>query len=96
MTGFCQNIMRKLFFLFISLGVVLSISSCNKRRYPCPGNGTAEARDLSLFDEEGNLKSTKKKSQKKTDRGLVTKKQDDRLKNRRKKSLDDKPKNMKK
>ena len=71
--------------------------SCNKRRYPCPGAGQTSASSLSKFDEEGNLKEGKKKRKiTKNDRGLVNKKQDDRLKNRRKTSLGEKPKNMKK
>lgn len=82
-------------FIISLLGIVLLFSSCSKRSYPCPGNGKADARDLSLFDDEGSLKSEKKKDPKKTERGLVTKKQDDRLKNRRKTSLGDKPKHMK-
>lgn len=86
------------FLLFITLVMLfIGTSSCSKRSYPCPGTTSSQPRDLSLFDEEGNMKSeaAKRAKKKKKNNGLISKKQDDRLKNRRKKSLDDKPKNMK-
>lgn len=84
-------------FLIISIIVmVIGFSSCKKNSIPCPGNGTVSARDLSLFDQDGNLKSEKKKQKSKKDEsGLVNKKQSDHLKARRKESLDDKPKHIK-
>ena len=81
--------------LFSTLLMLITQSSCRRNSIPCPGNGTMSAKDLSLFDEEGNLKSEKKKKKGKDDNGLVNKKKDDRLKARRKESLDDKPKHMK-
>ena len=83
-------------FLSFSFLVVVTLSSCTKNSYPCPGSGRSTAASLSRFDEDGNLKETKKKAKAKNERGLVSKKQDDRLKNRRIESLGDKPKNMKK
>lgn len=52
----------------IALFVVgLAISGCKKTDYPCPGLGQSNEADLSLFDEDGNLKeeSGKKKKNKK-------------------------------
>ena len=57
-------LLYNLVFLFVS---VLSMSSCKKTDYPCPGLGNSNEADLSLFDEEGNLKEEggkKKKSKK--------------------------------
>ena len=57
-------LLYSLVFLFVS---VLSMSSCKKTDYPCPGLGNSNEADLSLFDEEGNLKEEggkKKKSKK--------------------------------
>ncbi len=50
--------------LFIA---TLSMSSCKKTDYPCPGLGQSNEADLSLFDQDGNLKenSGKKKKSKK-------------------------------
>ena len=101
MTDFCQNIMinNSIKFIFsILLLVLISFSSCKKNSYPCPGNGQSTASSLSKFDDDGNLKETRrrKKSKGKDERGLMNKQQDDRLKARRKTSLGDKPKNMKK
>lgn len=87
---------RLLGFITVFFVGLLCITSCNKRRYPCPGGGTSSHRELSLFDEDGNLKSEKGKKSKKDERGLINKKQDVRLKARRKQALDDKPKHMKK
>ena len=57
-------LLYSLVFLFVS---VLSMSSCKKTDYPCPGLGNSNEADLSLFDEEGNLKEEggKKKKGKK-------------------------------
>ena len=84
--------------IFVFLCSISSfLSSCRKRSYPCPGNGQTSASTFSRFDEDGNLKSEKKKKKiKKNDRGLVDKKQVKRLKSHKKKSLNDKPKNFKK
>lgn len=84
--------------ILFSISIIgIGFTSCKRNSIPCPGNGTSSARDLSLFDTDGNLKSDKKKKKSKKDEsGLVNKKQDDRLKARRKASLHDKPKNMKK
>lgn len=58
---------------------------CNRKDYPCPGLGQTSEADMSLFDESGQLKETKKqkKSKDKTN-GLVTKKQPKRLRAPRK------------
>jgi hypothetical protein len=59
-----QIILYSLVILFTSL---FSMSSCKKTDYPCPGLGNSNEADLSLFDEEGNLKEEggkKKKSKK--------------------------------
>ena len=85
----------KILIFFVAI-VSIGFTSCKSNSIPCPGNGTTSARDLSLFDTDGNLKSTKKKKSKKEESGLVSKKQDDRLKARRKTSLHDKRKNLKK
>lgn len=50
-----------LVFLFIT---VLSMSSCKKTDYPCPGLGNSNEADLSLFDEDGNLKEEDGKKKK--------------------------------
>lgn len=84
------------FLIFLIITVIIGFTSCKRNSIPCPGNGTVSARDLSLFNEDGDLKSGKKKKKsKKEESGLVNKKQDDRLKARRKESLDDKPKHLK-
>ena len=53
---------RNLFFILIATSIIgLSTSSCNKRDYPCPGLGKSNEADLSMFDENGQLKSEKDK-----------------------------------
>ena len=89
------NFSTKIIFLFSFL-CIFALSSCNKNSYPCPGSGQSTAASLSKFDEDGNLRESNKKAKAKNERGLVSKKQNGRLKNRRKESLGDKPKNMKK
>lgn len=54
-------LLYSLVFLFIS---VLSMSSCKKTDYPCPGLGNSNEADLSLFDEDGNLKEEDGKKKK--------------------------------
>jgi len=92
-----MNIVFKIFFSLFLLAAI-TLSSCHKNSIPCPGNGQTTASSLSKFDEDGNLKESRKKKKfsGKNERGLMNKKQDDRLKARRKTSLGDKPKNMKK
>jgi hypothetical protein len=45
---------------------MIFVSSCKKTDYPCPGLGQSDGADLSLFDENGQLKEEggKKKSKK--------------------------------
>lgn len=61
-----------LYSLFILFVAMLSISSCNKKTdYPCPGLGNTNEADLSLFDEDGNLKEDSGKRKKKGKKNKV-------------------------
>ncbi|MCS6824701.1 MAG: hypothetical protein NZ529_10430 [Cytophagaceae bacterium] len=60
---------------------LLSIASCSKKEYPCPGLGQLSEADVSMFDENGQLKTDSKKKKKSGpvrrinhDTGLVNKK----------------------
>jgi hypothetical protein len=58
---------------------VLSVSSCNKKDYPCPGLGQSNEADISMFDEEGKLKDGKDKGRMDRKTGLVKKKKPKKL-----------------
>lgn len=64
------------YILFFSALFTFGSTSCTKS-YPCPGNGTMKAADLSLFDEDGNPTSSRGK--KKKNNGLVGKKEPKRI-----------------
>lgn len=73
-----------LYFWLLIAGVCI-VASCNKKDYPCPGLGQTSEADMSLFDESGQLKETKKQQKSKDkSNGLVTKKQPKRLRAPRK------------
>lgn len=67
--------------LFIFFSSILIFGTSCSKSYPCPGNGTMKAADLSLFDEDGNPKSSKGK--KRSTNGLVGKKEPKRIHKRR-------------
>jgi len=79
---------------FLVLGSSL-VSSCNKTKsYPCPGLGQVQEADLSLFDENGQLKNAKRKKKKNGpvkrinhESGLVNKKSPQQIKAPRKTRL---------
>lgn len=74
------------FFLFVVCS--MGHSSCKKKDYPCPGLGQSNEADLSLFDEEGNLKSgNKAKRRVNKSTGMVNKKNPKKLKAPRKKHI---------
>jgi hypothetical protein len=67
---------------------MLFLGSCKKTDYPCPGLGQSDGADLSLFDENGQLKEEggKKNKSKKNkvgrfdaNTGLIDKKKPARL-----------------
>ncbi|TAH25443.1 MAG: hypothetical protein EAZ07_07245 [Cytophagales bacterium] len=61
------------------------LNSCIKKDYPCPGLGQTSEADMSLFDESGQLKESKKQTKSKDkSNGLVIKKQPKRLRAPRK------------
>jgi len=66
---------------------VISMSSCHKRDYPCPGLGKSSEADLSMFDENGKLKDSKNKGRIDRGTGLVSKKSPKKLKAPRKTHL---------
>lgn len=87
MTSRMKKIGRISLFLFALTAFTLTVSSCNKRDYPCPGLGKSNEADLSMFDESGQLKSDKDKGRIDKGTGLVKKKKPKRLQNKRKTHL---------
>lgn len=73
--------------LFAIAAFTLTISSCNKKDYPCPGLGKSNEADLSMFDEGGQLKSDKDNGRIDKKTGMVKKKKPKRLQNKRKTHL---------
>jgi hypothetical protein len=64
---------------------IFTVNACKRKDYPCPGLGQSSEADMSLFDENGQLKETKKqKKVKDKSNGLVNKKQPKRLRAPRK------------
>lgn len=63
-------------------------TSCKKNDYPCPGLGQSNEADLSMFTEDGQLKS-KHKNKGRIDKstGLVRKKNPKQIRARRKTRL---------
>lgn len=45
--------------LIIVIMAALLQMSCSKHEYPCPGLGMSNEADMSMFDEDGNLKDKK-------------------------------------
>ncbi|HSZ26441.1 MAG TPA: hypothetical protein VK766_12000 [Cytophagaceae bacterium] len=82
---------KKLFYFGIVCAFLLSaLPSCQKKAYPCPGLGQSSEADLSKFDENGQLKTGKKKGPVKRidhDSGLVNKKSPKQIKAPRKTHL---------
>lgn len=81
------RIIKNQWVLLLLCGLLLSISSCNKRSYPCPGLGQSNEADLSMFDESGKLKENGKGGRMDKKTGLVKKKKPKRLNARRKTHL---------
>jgi hypothetical protein len=81
--------MKNISILFIICFSFLFIqASCNKRDYPCPGLGKSNEADLSMFDENGKLKSEKDRNSRiNKSNGLVNKKKPKRLQAKRKTHL---------
>lgn len=67
------------FGLILLAGTLVSLSSCNKKDYPCPGLGQSNEADLSMFDESGQLKKDKNRGRMNKKTGLVNKKKPKRL-----------------
>jgi hypothetical protein len=67
------------------LWVAACLAGCHKKDYPCPGLGQTSEADMNLFDEDGQLKESKKqKKTKDKNNGLVNKKQPKKLRAPRK------------
>lgn len=87
--------MKYLFIPFISLFLLVSVTSCNKHSsYPCPGLGQSNEADISQFDENGALKTDSKKKKKSNvngrfnvDNGLINKKNPKQLKSKGRKRV---------
>lgn len=73
----------KILFSLLIIAAGLFGSSCSSKSYPCPGLGQSDAADLSLFDEDGKLKSDKKKGRINKDTGIVNKKSPKKIKRQR-------------
>lgn len=73
--------------ILLGLAFLLVLGSCNKRDYPCPGLGQSNEADLSMFDENGKLKSDKDKGRIDRNTGLVKKKKPKKLQAKRKTHL---------
>lgn len=71
-----MRLMKRVVLPIFFIVLAISFSGCSKS-YPCPGNGTMKAADLSMFDEDGNPKSSRDK--KKKGNGLVNKKEPRRI-----------------
>lgn len=65
--------------LIIIIPLVLVSLSCHKRDYPCPGLGKSNEADISMFDENGKLKTDGKNSRINKSNGLVKKKKPKKL-----------------
>ncbi|MCU0417380.1 MAG: hypothetical protein MUE33_09365 [Cytophagaceae bacterium] len=68
--------------LWVVLSSVILFASCQKKQVMCPGLGQSNEADISMFDENGNLKEQGKKKKKSSstvgrfdaNTGLVSKK----------------------
>lgn len=84
--------MRQLTVITLLIGLMgaLSLSSCNKHDYPCPGLGQSNEKDFALFDENGQPKDPKAAKKADANRriskenGMVNKKSPKRLRAPRK------------
>lgn len=65
--------------LVIIIPLLLISFACHKRDYPCPGLGQSNEADMSMFDENGKLKTDGKNSRISKSNGLVKKKKPKRL-----------------
>lgn len=80
--------MKNILIVFmVFLGLSFTQTSCNKRDYPCPGLGQSNEADLSMFDENGQLKTDKDRSRVDKSTGLIKKKKPKKLNARRKTRL---------
>lgn len=60
--------------------------SCSNKSYPCPGLGQSDAADLSMFGDDGELKSEHKKKNRgriNKDTGIVNKKSPKKIRKQR-------------
>jgi len=72
-----KNLNTKLLILLVP--VLLSLAACHKNDYPCPGLGQSDEADLSMFDENGQLKKDGRNSRINKSNGLVKKKKPKKL-----------------
>ena len=84
-----SKIRNLLFYCMLAVALTLSsaatLTSCKKKSYPCPGLGQSNEADMSMFDEEGKLKESKKgKAKKNKESGLINKKNPKRIRAPRK------------
>jgi hypothetical protein len=76
--------------LLIGLMGAMSLSSCHKHDYPCPGLGQSSEKDFALFGEDGQPKDPKAARKVESNRriskenGMVNKKSPKRLRAPRK------------
>ena len=73
--------------LAVLTGLGFTQTSCNKKDYPCPGLGQSNEADLSMFDENGQLKDDKDRGRIDKGTGLIKKKKPKKLNARRKTRL---------
>ena len=76
-----------LILLTLAFGLSFTQSSCNKSDYPCPGLGKSNEADLSMFDENGQLKEEKDRGRVDKSTGLIKKKKPKKLNAKRKTHL---------
>lgn len=81
-------LIKKSFLIFIVAILTVGGFSCSNKSYPCPGLGQSESADLSMFDEDGQLKPQFKKKANKKGRidkstGMVNKKSPNKIKRQR-------------
>jgi hypothetical protein len=72
-----KRIFNKYLTIYMIALLALTSYSCGNKSYPCPGLGQSDAADLSMFGDDGELKSEfKKKKRGRIDKntGIVSKK----------------------
>lgn len=83
--GYIKKSSPHIYILIACLLVAMAIGGCHKKDYPCPGLGQTSEADMNQFDEDGQLKETKKQKKiKDKSNGLVNKKQPKKLRAPRK------------